>query len=91
MALPTAPPPTPPHLNLVALARAYVDRALSAVPGMKALLLDADTARAVSLAASQTDILGKEVYLVERLDGDGSAGDPLHHLQVRGASWRGRR
>eukprot|EP00271_Cylindrocystis_brebissonii_P008049 TRINITY_DN2207_c0_g2_i1.p1 TRINITY_DN2207_c0_g2~~TRINITY_DN2207_c0_g2_i1.p1 ORF type:complete len:613 (+),score=136.96 TRINITY_DN2207_c0_g2_i1:493-2331(+) len=49
--------------------REYVTRMLNEVPGMKALLLDKDTVGIVSLVLSQSDILHKEVFLVERIDG----------------------
>ncbi len=53
---------------------------LKEVPGMKVLLLDADTTRIVSTVYSQSEILEQEVYLVERLDADRR--DHLFHLKV---------
>jgi len=53
---------------------------LKEVPGMKVLLLDADTTRIVSTVYSQSEILEQEVYLVERLDADRR--DQLFHLKV---------
>lgn len=67
--------------DLVAVLRSYVERALSLVRGAKVLILDAATTRSVSLALSQTDILGHEVYLTERIEGD--RGEQLFHLKVR--------
>ena len=66
--------------DLVAVLRSYVERALSSVRGAKVLILDAATTRSVSLALSQTDILGHEVYLTERIEGD--RGEQLFHLKV---------
>jgi hypothetical protein len=68
--------------DLVAVLRSYVERALASVRGAKVLILDAATTRAVSLALSQTDILGHEVYLTERIEGD--RGEQLFHLKVSG-------
>lgn len=67
-------------LDLVAISRHYVDRMLREVPGMKALLLDADTTRSISAVYSQTEIMNAEVYLVEKLDA--ARPDRLPHLQA---------
>ena len=67
--------------DLVAIVRSYVERALKGVPGMKALILDADTTRAVSTALSQSDILEQEVYLVERIDAEDKK-EALPHLKA---------
>ncbi len=68
-------------MDLSTVVRYYVDRMLKEVPGMKVLLLDADTTRIVSTVYSQSEILEQEVYLVERLDADRR--DQLFHLKVR--------
>eukprot|EP00850_Spirogloea_muscicola_P023855 SM000396S15199 [mRNA] locus=s396:44490:49414:+ [translate_table: standard] len=60
---------------LVAAVREYVSRMLAEVPGMKVLLVDDDTLGIVSLALSQSDILHKEVFLVEPV-GDAAASPP---------------
>eukprot|EP00736_Rhodelphis_marinus_P006330 Rmarinus@m.9854 len=52
-------------MDCVATVQNYIQRAFIDVPGMKALLLDAETAGIVSLALTQTQVLEKEVYLVE--------------------------
>ena len=67
-------------MDLSSVVRYYVDRMLKEVPGMKVLLLDADTTRIVSTDYSQSKILEQEVYLVERLDADRR--DQLFHLNV---------
>ena len=67
-------------MDLSLVVRYYVDRMLKEVPGMKVLLLDADTTRIVSTVYSQSEILEQEVYLVERLDADRR--DQLFHLKV---------
>jgi len=57
-------------MNVVAAARAYVDRIISDpnATGMKVLVLDEETTKTVSMVYSQTEILSKDVYLVERLE-----------------------
>ena len=67
-------------MDLTAVVRFYIDKMLREVPGMKVLLLDADTTRSVSTVYSQSEILEQEVYLVERLDAD--KGEQLFHLKV---------
>jgi vacuolar protein sorting-associated protein 45 len=54
-------------VDLVSALRAYVDRVLDAVPGMKALVLDAETCRAVSLVYSQHELMAKDVFLTDFL------------------------
>jgi vacuolar protein sorting-associated protein 45 len=46
----------------------YVCKALSGVSGMKALLLDAETAAMTALVLSQTDVINREVFLTDRID-----------------------
>jgi len=46
----------------------YVLKALSSVSGMKALLLDAETAGMAALVLSQTDAIAREVFLTDRVD-----------------------
>ncbi|KAK9839536.1 hypothetical protein WJX81_008245 [Elliptochloris bilobata] len=67
-------------MDLTAIPRFYIDKMLKEVPGMKVLLLDADTTTSVSTVYSQSEILEQEVYLVERLDAD--KGDQLFHLKA---------
>lgn len=68
-------------MDLSTVVRFYVERMLKEVPGMKVLLLDADTTKIVSTVYSQSEILEQEVYLVERLDADRR--DQLFHLKAR--------
>lgn len=70
----------PAQADLVEVVRNYVDKMLREVPGMKVLLLDAETTRVVSTVFSQSEILEQEVYLVERLDADKA--DQLFHLKA---------
>jgi vacuolar protein sorting-associated protein 45 len=70
-------------MNVVAATRAYVDRVVSDPnnPGMKVLLLDAETTKTVANVYSQTEILERDVFLVERLDQTRSH-EPMHHLKA---------
>ncbi|KAL6778181.1 VPS45 [Auxenochlorella protothecoides x Auxenochlorella symbiontica] len=67
-------------MDLLAIARYYVDRMLTEVSGMKALLLDAETTQSISGVYSQTDIMNQEVYLVEKLEANKT--DKLPHLKA---------
>ncbi|KAL8435826.1 hypothetical protein ACSSS7_002203 [Eimeria intestinalis] len=54
--------------DLVALAARHVRLMLEKAPGPKVMLLDAETTSIISCAVTQSEILQKEVFLVERLD-----------------------
>lgn len=66
--------------NLMDVMRSYMDRMLRDIPGMKVLLLDAETLKAVSTVYSQSESLANEIYLVQRLDTEMS--EQLFHLKV---------
>jgi vacuolar protein sorting-associated protein 45 len=53
--------------SLIGVVRDYVERILSDQKAMKALLLDEETLSIVSLVITQTQILQRNVFLVERL------------------------
>jgi vacuolar protein sorting-associated protein 45 len=55
-------------MSCVAAMTEYVLKALSSVSGMKALLLDAETAGMAALVLSQTDAIAREVFLTDRID-----------------------
>ncbi|KAI7857934.1 Sec1-like protein [Circinella umbellata] len=55
-------------MDLVKAVQHYVDKMINEVPGMKALLLDTDTTPIVSLATTQSSLLTKECYLIDRVD-----------------------
>ena len=69
-------------LDLTVPARDYVERMLARAPGMKALLVDGETAAAVAAVASQTEVLQRDVYLVERLGEAGGGGADLMHMKA---------
>lgn len=51
--------------------------------GMKTLVLDAATTRAVASAAGQSDLLAAEVYLTEAIENWKRGGEKMAHLKVR--------
>ena len=57
-------------MNVLSAVRGYVDKIVGDpnCPGMKVLLLDECTTKTVAMVYSQTEILDKEVFLVERLE-----------------------
>ena len=57
-------------MSLLDLSTSYVDHVLSSLGSgnIKAMLLDADSLRAVSLSCPQSALMAKGVYLFERLE-----------------------
>lgn len=55
-------------MSIIAAMHDYVSSVLSRVPGMKMLLVDAETVGIVSMVFSQSQILEQEVFLVEVVD-----------------------
>lgn len=66
-------------MNVIQAVQDAVARMSSCVVGMKVLLLDADTAGIVSLVASQTQMMQREVFLFERIDNER---DQMIHLKA---------
>jgi len=67
--------------DLVALVQAYILRALEeAGPGMKVMLLDAETTPTVSLAFAQSALMRQEVFLFERVQ-EAPSQEDLRHLK----------
>jgi len=64
-------------MDLVKTIRDYISRMLNETGGMKVLIVDKDTMQIVSLCFSQSEILQKEVFLVERLE-DTNKEEMLH-------------
>ncbi|ORY76290.1 Sec1-like protein [Leucosporidium creatinivorum] len=46
----------------------YIDKIITNTPGIKVLLLDAETTPILSLASTQSTLLSHEVYLTDRID-----------------------
>lgn len=54
--------------NLVEIQRDYVFRILDEVPGRKALIMDTGTTKLISMLVGHSELLSREVYLVEKLE-----------------------
>jgi vacuolar protein sorting-associated protein 45 len=70
------------NMNVIAAVKFYVDKIVSDVriDGMKVLLLDTVTTQIVSMVYSQSQIMEKEVYLVELLNSGKT--DRMPHLKA---------
>ncbi|KAI9228698.1 MAG: Sec1 family protein [Piptocephalis tieghemiana] len=55
-------------MDLVKAVQEYLDKILAETKGMKVLLLDTETTPIVSAVATQSALLAKEAYLVDRVD-----------------------
>jgi vacuolar protein sorting-associated protein 45 len=69
------------RMDPIAAVKFYIDKIVSdsGINGMKALILDPMTTQAISMVYSQTQILEKEVYLVELL---GKKHEQMNHLKA---------
>ncbi|KAJ6939117.1 vacuolar protein sorting-associated protein 45 [Populus alba x Populus x berolinensis] len=67
---------------LVSAARDYINRFLQDISGMKVLILDSQTVSIVSVVYSQTELLQKEVFLVELVDSISKSKEPMSHLKA---------
>ncbi|GFZ09905.1 vacuolar protein sorting 45 [Actinidia rufa] len=67
---------------LVSAVRDYVNRMLQDISGMKVLILDSQTVSIVSVVYSQSELLQKEVFLVELVDSISKSKEPMSHLKA---------
>ncbi|KAJ0025327.1 hypothetical protein Pint_07985 [Pistacia integerrima] len=67
---------------LVTAARDYINRMLQDISGMKVLILDSQTVSVVSVVYSQTELLQKEVFLVELVDSISKSKESMSHLKA---------
>ncbi|CAM8999120.1 unnamed protein product [Rhodiola kirilowii] len=67
---------------VVSAVRDYVSRMLQDISGMKVLLLDSQTVRVVSVVYSQSELLQKEVFLVELIDSVSMSNETMSHLKA---------
>uniref|UniRef100_A0A8C4ZU69 Vacuolar protein sorting-associated protein 45 n=1 Tax=Gadus morhua TaxID=8049 RepID=A0A8C4ZU69_GADMO len=68
-------------MNVTLAVKQYVTRMIEdSGPGMKVLLMDKDTTSIVSMVYTQSEILQKEVYLLERIDSQNR--DNMKHLKA---------
>lgn len=62
-------------MDIFAGLKGHLRLMVDAVQGMKALIVDSETLGIVSMVLSHTEILEREIFLTERLDGSDSAGE----------------
>ncbi|KAJ9567068.1 hypothetical protein OSB04_003034 [Centaurea solstitialis] len=67
---------------LVLAVRDYVNRMLQDISGMKVLILDSQTVSIVSVVYSQSELLQKEVFLVELVDSISMPKESMSHLKA---------
>ncbi|KAK4722144.1 hypothetical protein R3W88_012377 [Solanum pinnatisectum] len=67
---------------LVAAVRDYINRMLQDISGMKVLILDSSTVSSVSVVYSQSELLKKEVFLVELVDSIAMSKESMSHLKA---------
>ncbi|KAG0500044.1 hypothetical protein HPP92_000116 [Vanilla planifolia] len=65
---------------LISVVREYIGRMLQDISGMKVLILDSQTVSIVSVAYSQSELLQKEVFLVELVDS--MSKESMRHLKA---------
>ncbi|OZJ04566.1 hypothetical protein BZG36_02705 [Bifiguratus adelaidae] len=66
-------------MDVVKAVQGYVLKMVDDLRGMKVLLLDVDTTSIVSLVATQSQLLAKECYLIDRIDNKNR--DRMRHLK----------
>ncbi|XP_062159314.1 vacuolar protein sorting-associated protein 45 homolog isoform X1 [Alnus glutinosa] len=69
-------------MSLVTAVRDYINRMLQDISGMKVLILDSHTVSTVSVAYSQSELLQKEVFLVELVDSISKSKESMSHLKA---------
>nr|XP_048331887.1 vacuolar protein sorting-associated protein 45 homolog isoform X1 [Ziziphus jujuba var. spinosa] len=67
---------------LVSAARDYINRMLQDISGMKVLILDSYTISIVSVVYSQSELLQKEVFLVELVESISMSRESMSHLKA---------
>eukprot|EP00126_Sphaerothecum_destruens_P002513 Sdes_comp15942_c0_seq1m5085 len=66
-------------MNIVFACKEYLTKIFNDISGMKVLLVDAETTGIVSMVYTQSEILQKEVFLVDRVDAHGR--EKMPHLK----------
>ncbi|KAF8092653.1 hypothetical protein N665_0407s0030 [Sinapis alba] len=67
---------------VVTSVRDYINRMLQDISGMKVLILDSETVSNVSIVYSQSELLQKEVFLVEMIDSISASNESMSHLKA---------
>ena len=70
-------------MSVIQASRFYIDKIVgdSSISGMKVLLLDAETTQGVAMVYSQSQVLERDVFLVERLE-KARTHEPMPHLKA---------
>ncbi|KAI8817099.1 Sec1-like protein [Fimicolochytrium jonesii] len=55
-------------MDVIKAVQNYLNRMITEVTGMKVLLMDAETTAIISMVMTQTQLLQREVYLIDRID-----------------------
>ncbi|KAJ1825966.1 vacuolar protein sorting-associated protein 45, partial [Coemansia sp. RSA 2703] len=66
-------------MDAIKAVQHYINRIVSDTSGMKVLLLDNETTSIISLVSTQSFLLSKETYLVDRIDN--RSRDEMRHLK----------
>jgi len=66
-------------MDVIKAVQNYVNKMIDEVSDMKVLLLDTETTPIVSLVATQSNLLAKECYLIDRIDNRNR--DTMRHLK----------
>ncbi|CEP11802.1 hypothetical protein [Parasitella parasitica] len=66
-------------MDVIKAVQHYAEKMINDVPGMKALLLDTETTPIISLVTTQSTLLTKECYLIDRIDNRNR--DKMKHLK----------
>ncbi|KAJ0895523.1 putative sec1-like protein [Helianthus annuus] len=67
---------------VVSSVRDYINRMLQDISGMKVLILDSQTVSVVSVVYSQSELLQKQVFLVELVDSISMSKESMSHLKA---------
>ncbi|KAL8110940.1 vacuolar protein sorting-associated protein 45 homolog [Apium graveolens] len=67
---------------LISAVKDYINRMLQDISGMKVLILDSDTVSIVSVVYSQSELLQKEVFLVELVESIAKSIEAMSHLKA---------
>ncbi|KAL5560419.1 hypothetical protein UlMin_036630 [Ulmus minor] len=67
---------------VISVAREYINRMLQDISGMKVLILDSQTVSIVSVVYSQSELLQKEVFLVELVESISMSRESMSHLKA---------
>ncbi|ORX46678.1 Sec1-like protein [Piromyces finnis] len=66
-------------MDIVKILQTYVQKMINNTPGMKILLLDDNTTQYISLIATQSTLLSKEVFLIDKIEN--TSREKMKHLK----------